>query len=388
MAKLKLRRGKYFARIRWMEGNKEKEEQVPLRTTYKTEGWVRLKAIEAVESDIISGEIQRFQFKEWFPWLNDNGTSKLVPKTLGDVIPEYLEYRSYKVRKSTANRDRISLNQLTELIGDSKQIVGLSYRDIEGKKGLIQHRRKKGFKDSGINITLRHLKIFFNWLYKKEKLITEPISFDMINEGEQLPRYLNEDELSKIYKLDWLDNFFKRAFMFYENTGCRPIEPFLGELIGDWMIIDPDNSKGKGVRQIKLTETLKSILMELVAFRDNYEKSGSAKPNETAYHRLATIMRRVTKELKFKGKSISLKSFRHTYGIRRVTVTGNIYQVAREMGHKYVTTTQKYLEYPEERRLDDFPSLKEYIEKTENKPKMSIRDTDIRDTRPHLRANS
>ena len=58
------------------------------------------------------------------------------------------------------------------------------------------------------------------------------------------------------------------------------------------------------------------------------------------------------------------------------------------MGHKYVTTTQRYLEYPEERRLDDFPSLKEYIEKDGKKPQMAMWDTDLWDFQPYLRGSS
>ena len=49
------------------------------------------------------------------------------------------------------------------------------------------------------------------------------------------------------------------------------------------------------------------------------------------------------------GNKISLKSFRHTFGIKQVTLTGNIYQVSRDMGHSHVTTTQIYLQYPEQR---------------------------------------
>ena len=33
------------------------------------------------------------------------------------------------------------------------------------------------------------------------------------------------------------------------------------------------------------------------------------------------------------------------------------------MGHRNVTTTQLYLEFPEQQRLDDFPSLEKYIER-------------------------
>ena len=60
-------------------------------------------------------------------------------------------------------------------------------------------------------------------------------------------------------------------------------------------------------------------------------------------------------------------SFRHSYGIRRITMTnGNIHQVMREMGHSNTQTTRGYLRFPEQRRLDDFPSLREYIEQHQN----------------------
>ena len=81
------------------------------------------------------------------------------------------------------------------------------------------------------------------------------------------------------------------------------------------------------------------------------------------------MLAKAVKGLNFQGKKLTIKSFRHTYGIKRVTITGDIFQVAREMGHKNVTTTQHYLRFPEQRRLDDFPSLKEYIEQRQNMPK-------------------
>ena len=90
----------------------------------------------------------------------------------------------------------------------------------------------------------------------------------------------------------------------------------------------------------------------------------------------------------FKGKKLTIKSFRHTYGIKRVTMLGDIFQVAREMGHSSVTTTQLYLEFPEQRRLDDFPSLKEYIEKAENKPVFGDGGHNMVDTRAYIGATS
>ena len=51
-----------------------------------------------------------------------------------------------------------------------------------------------------------------------------------------------------------------------------------------------------------------------------------------------------------------------------------------ELGYKSTDMTQKYLRFSEKRRLDDFPSLKDYIENRQNMPKNTIRGTEIRET--------
>jgi len=75
-----------------------------------------------------------------------------------------------------------------------------------------------------------------------------------------------------------------------------------------------------------------------------------------------------------------LKSFRHHYGIKRVYTTGNIFQVAMEMGHKNVTTTQLYLRFQPDEIKEYFPSLISIIESMENMPKSSIKGTNFKGT--------
>jgi site-specific recombinase XerD len=94
------------------------------------------------------------------------------------VIPDYLTYKESKLRAKSVKRDRVSLNQFCEFIGYSKPVEEINYLDIEGNRGLIQHLQLKGYTNNGINITLRHLRTFFNWLYKKARLIKDPIQFD------------------------------------------------------------------------------------------------------------------------------------------------------------------------------------------------------------------
>ena len=52
----------------------------------------------------------------------------------------------------------------------------------------------------------------------------------------------------------------------------------------------------------------------------------------------------------------------------------------REMGHSNTQTTMQYLRFPEQRRLDDFPSLQEYISNPQNMQKNTIRATNLRAT--------
>jgi len=189
----------------------------------------------------------------------------------------------------------------------------------------------------------------------KEKLIPEPIKFRMVKEGKLLPRYFNRKEIDAIY--DAVDEFWKRCFSFYEETGCRPKEPFMGEIEGNWLRIPPEETKGKNWRMIQLTDELKYILMEMRDFRDTYLDGGLEYARYRAYDRINRKLNRTIKQLGFTGKSLSLKSFRHTYGIIRVHLTGDIFQVSREMGHTQVTTTQRYLDFPQDMILDDFPEL-------------------------------
>ena len=88
---------------------------------------------------------------------------------------------------------------------------------------------------------------------------------------------------------------------------------------------------------------------------------------------------RIVRALEFTGKRLTLYSFRHSYAIRRVTMA-DIFTVQRELGHKSTDMTQKYLRFPEQRRLDDFPSLKDYIENRQNMPKNVYLDTKNSDT--------
>ena len=102
--------------------------------------------------------------------------------------------------------------------------------------------QKRGLSNNGINITLRHLRTFFNYCYKKAKAIDQPIEFDMLPKDAQ-EYYIDEYQIQAIHdyiddEQNGIDSFLIQALIFYEFTGVRAIEPFIGEIYGDWLYID------------------------------------------------------------------------------------------------------------------------------------------------------
>ena len=66
---------------------------------------------------------------------------------------------------------------------------------------------------------------------------------------------------------------------------------------------------------------------------------------------------------------------------RRITITnGNVFDVMKEMGHTNTQTTMQYLRFPLQRRLDDFPSLQEYVQNPQEMQKSTIMGTKIMGT--------
>ena len=76
------------------------------------------------------------------------------------------------------------------------------------------------------------------------------------------PIYITDNEFQSIMEIDWLNDFYKRVFLLYRETGMRLAEPMISTLEGNWVDI-PNTSKGKAPRSIELDESLKSIFLEL-----------------------------------------------------------------------------------------------------------------------------
>ena len=124
-------KGNLYYRLHWYnEYGRQVECKIPLITKKKDEAIRRGKKVAKHIDDIKDGTIQKFQFKEYFWWMNDKGTSTLKKLSIEDIMPQYLKYRHNVVEKSTAEREGYILKQFYRYFGKTKPVAEITYKDI------------------------------------------------------------------------------------------------------------------------------------------------------------------------------------------------------------------------------------------------------------------
>lgn len=380
MASLRKSRNKWYARVSLWDGFRQSEKLIPLKTTNRIEALERQLIVNKFECDIKNGiDIE-------FPWMNESGKMEVVRYTLGKAVLKYLKARiAEKLRKGTIDIYERALNIFIDVCGRNIPIENVSTHHIEQFKRQFQSNSNEY-----TNINLRAIKTFLNWLFDNEILSTLP-KVKMVKINKKLPSYFTEKEWNSIVQLNLTDirnelgqlkypeiEHYKRAWYLYYKTGCRLSEPFNGVLNGNWLIIDVDSSKTNIQREIYLSNDLILILDEMQK-RMEYHL-------ENNYTSKTDFIKRYSRVFKICCKLVGVteKHFhhvRHTYAVRRYLEVRDIYQVAKELGHSSVTTTEIYAKFNLSRLEQDFPSLMRNTKKAIKGKEFGIMDTDIMDTR-------
>ena len=363
MATLKKRRGKWYARIRRWNGVREIEKQIPLRTDSKVTARIRLQEIEKVEQDIIDGMTFEFQ------WHNADGKLKVSQQKLSGLVDEYLvSLKSNGAKDSTISRARYCLKNMENVFGSNFIITDINAYRIEYFKQIMKDK----LTDNGININLTRIRAFLNWCHDIRELITKRPKIVFIKVPKKNPSYLTENNLTDIFKLDWLSPFYKNVFRMYLDTGMRLREPFNGIIDNGWLIVSPSDSKTGIVREIEVSpyhiETIGEMLLRM-------ESSKSTFKAHTDYY--SKVFKKVVRNI---GRGdLHFHNLTDTFAVIRYLETRDIYQVSKELGHTTVKVTEKYAKFRMSKLEQDFPSLGSGY----NRKKVSnygFRDTDIRDT--------
>lgn len=379
MAGLRKQRNKYYARVRKWDGIKQVEKLIPLKTSNRIEAIERLLQVNRLEKDIKQG----IDFS--FPWMNENRKMEVVRYSLGKAVEEYLKTRiADKLRIGTIKIYRSALNTFIDVCGRNIPIENITTHYVELYKRQFQSNTNEY-----ANINLRALKTFLIWLYNNEYISTIP-KIKMVKIGKKLPSYFAEKEWNSIIQLNLSDirnklgqlkfpeiEHYQRAWHLYYETGCRLSEPFNGVLNGNWLIIDIDSSKTNIQREIYLSNDL-IIILEEMQKRLEAHLSNNHKSKIDFINRYSRIFKQCCKMVGINDKHFH--HIRHTYAVRRYLEVRDIYQVAKELGHSSVITTEIYAKFNLSRLEQDFPSFATTYKKDVFNAKNGIRDTLFRDT--------
>ena len=365
MASLRKNHSKWVAQISIGTGGGRKFTYVPLRSTNKTVARARLSAVNSAEDDIKSGVLgsDLESLKKFFPWLNDAGTSEVVRLTLDEAIERWLDsrYRN-NIRTSTLAINKSALGHFTDMLGSKYPVAKISIGDIsrfrEERSVILEHS------PTTINMNLRSIKTFLNWLVEHEFITNSP-KVKQVHVLEPEVKYLTEMQIADLFKLDlskknkftakgdvWVEDWehYKRAFQFYLSTGCRLREPIIGTVEGMWLDVSPALSKNHIKRSIELDGDKLTMLNEI---RD---KVFSHPSQDSAIRKYSRNFRKACDVIGVR-QDISFHSLRHTFAcIRRLQTNGNMALVRDELGHKHIATTERYCNIPIRRLQDDFPT--------------------------------
>ena len=355
MASLRQRRGKWYSRVLWYNSTgKQKEKQIPLRTKSKTTAHKRNSIVEKYEEDIKDG----LNFD--YPWIKDGGKTTIKERSIGETLEEYYAVRNIEgIRKSTIDRTQVAFISLYTMMSSSTSLNIFNEDFIERYK---RHCRESlNHKPNTININLSKIRAFLNWCHRK-KYIKDVPYINMVRVEQSEIDYFSDDMVLQIMECYGINDHYKRAFLFYLDTGCRLFEPFNGYIKGNTLVIPPNEAKTHRKRTVHLTSITLAIIQEMCERVDNC--IGNKKFAIKNYSR---VFKKACRTVGLRD-SYHFHNLRDTYAVRRWAVTGDIHLVSKEIGHKSVTTTEKYADFDLETLLLDFPSLRKWIAPRLEKP--------------------
>jgi site-specific recombinase XerD len=326
MATLRKLRGKYYIRIR-MAGQKEK--LIPTKTGDERTAKRRLKAV---------------QEREFLIRAHLLAENELVPLSLAEAEKKYRSYCEHKgLRPQTLISYKKVLTNFKDVINPTFPVKGLGQKQVSSfikylkeKKIIIKDEKKPGpevekyLSNNTININLRSIQAFLNWL-EKEKYILEAPKIELVKVDTPLPKFLTPAELDKIYSFT-SDNKLLATFRVYEGLGLRLNELKHAKLEGSFVKVNAEDSKGRRDRIIPIPD---DILEDF--------STATTEPYLADY-----VSKAFTKLAKKAGIKRTLHSLRHTFALRTLVQTKDLNLVKVLMGHSQISTTMIYTKFPED----------------------------------------
>ena len=305
---LKNRRGVWYARVQWYENGTttQIEKQVPLRTDSKVTARTRMSEVGKKADEVVELYYKSEEYS--FPWMNDDGKTKVRRFTIKDAVDQWIAKREGKLAKKTIEMNQGGLKYFVKFIGSTQSLKSIDTNQIERFSDWLDSR---GLSKTTINMHLRTIKAMFRYYLKVDKLTKIP-HIHQLRIPKTEPIYITDNEFQSIMELDWLDDFYKRVFLFYRETGMRLREPMMSVLDGVWIDI-PNTSKSKVGRNIELDAPMQSIFNDLKDWCESGYGSRLKTPDDHISKMFKKALRCIGAD-----ESKHFHSLRHTFAVRRL----------------------------------------------------------------------
>jgi site-specific recombinase XerD len=337
MAGLTQRNNTYYARVSRYR-TKQSHVWISLRTESVAEAKRRMREVDVVEQKIKDGS-----FKGPFTWEHEK-IPGLQILTITEASKKYRnECDQRGIKASTIEIYKYALDGLIEVTTNKMSIEDIDPSMINKYCASV----KASQKPITINKHLRAIKSFLLWANDNEYLTKVP-RIRMLPVDRAKPKYISELDFEKIQKhIRKTRPELASVYQMYYDTGMRLSEAFVGELPpkqpkAEWYLHVPAGlGKNGGERYIEMKPWHWPVIQLI-------QESNMLPKSYSRYFWKTCI------DLKMKGRKFH--GLRHSYAVREWLVSGDLYKVARSLGHASITTTEIYASFDEIQLRLDFPT--------------------------------
>jgi len=268
------------------------------------------------------------------------------------ILKKFLDYLYYQKNYSsnTVKSYSVDILQFLNFI-KKRKLKDFEKVNYEMLKSFLAFLHKNGYSPKSISRKIASLKSFFNFLYRKNIIKTNPILLlHSPKVPKRLPNFLTVEETLKIIdSVDgkgWLSLRDKAILEVLYSTGIR-----VGELVN--LKIQDINFfeemikvKGKGERE-RIVPVGKPALNALIDYLEKRPFKNERYVFLNKYGKKITersVERIVKKYQKIAGieKEITPHTFRHSFATHLLDRGADLRSVQEFLGHKRITTTQIY----------------------------------------------
>lgn len=307
MASLRKMRGKWYVRIRY----NGKEKSIPTYHTNRRDAEIVLRKYQQNEQEVKLG-------------LSEHLLEQNI--TIDNCIKYFLMHyqKEYSITISTMDSYKLGIGDFQQCFSYIRRMSELQPQHYPE---LVDYLKRR-YNDTTVNIRLRGIRVFLNYLVEKEYIRKLPFKVKQIRVDKHPPKFITPEELDSIYSV--VDNdLMLFTFKVFEVTGMRVGELANSHRDGDFIIIT--KTKGKKDRIVPLPYS--HILLYDTAMETAYSDSHISH-EFSRYARLAGVQ----------GKTIHC--LRHTFAYRMLMETNNLQLTRDLLGHSSVKVTEIYTQVP------------------------------------------